>query len=292
MRLTIYHNPSAGNGTTTREDLLAAFRAEGFDPAYTAKGADEEVPDPSEVVVIAGGDGTVKRAIERFNDQLHLFAILPLGGANNIATALHLPASVPDLARLLRAGAARPFWTGQLFWPHRKESFVEAVGVGALARSASEAKSRQKREASETLNKIAAGRDSLHALLADASPIGTKILIDGRPIPEDTLFAEVLNVGVTGPSLHLAERIAPGDRVTVALLREKGRQAFRDALSAGKQLPVELRTGAMVECARLNNALRVDDDFCARPDAHLTLRISRSQTPSAMIVAPDPGNLS
>ncbi|MFW5642062.1 MAG: diacylglycerol kinase family protein, partial [Roseicyclus sp.] len=88
--MTIYHNPSAGTGAISRADLMAAFRGEGFRPDYVERGKEGDGCPSEDPIVIAGGDGTVKRALDLFGGAGRRFAILPLGGANNIARSLGL----------------------------------------------------------------------------------------------------------------------------------------------------------------------------------------------------------
>jgi len=265
---------------------MAAFSAEGFEPRYIEKGDEGDSCSVDEAILIAGGDGTVKRALDLFGRTDRRFAILPLGGANNIATALGLPVSIPAIARMLREGQVRPFRMGLLRWPEREESFAEAVGAGALAQSMFEAKARKERLAGEDFDKIAVGRESVGDILAGAPPMETAVAIDGSPLPHDILFAEALNVGVTGPSLRLAESVPPDAQITVAFLRESSREEFRDALARGGPLPVELRTGAEVTFKWKGHALRVDDVLLAPPESPVSLHICRSQQPSAMMVTP------
>lgn len=286
MQLLVYHNPGAGTGGVSRADLLAALRAEGVRATYMERGAEGDEPPADDTLIVAGGDGTVKRALELFGGAGRRFAILPLGGANNIVTGLGLPASIPAVARLFREGRMLPFRTGRLRWPNGEQAFAEAVGVGALARGAFEAKARMEMGGAENSDKIAVGRQSIVDVLANSQPVETTIAIDGRRLPDDTLFAEVLNVGVTGPSLRLADCVPMDGQITVAFIREGGRQAFRTALAREDALPTELRRGSEIALEWKGDALRVDDDLFMPPDAPVTLRIRRSREPSAMFCAP------
>lgn len=58
-------------------------------------------------VIVAGGDGTVRAAIQAVAGTDTPLAVLPAGTANLFATALHLPSDPVEIVAALRAGATR-----------------------------------------------------------------------------------------------------------------------------------------------------------------------------------------
>src|SRR5512134_1926658 len=91
MRALLVHNPSAGSGRPTGEELLAALDRAGFSATYcSTKNGDleEALAQPADIVIVAGGDGTVAKIARTLNDRKTLVAILPFGTANNIARCL------------------------------------------------------------------------------------------------------------------------------------------------------------------------------------------------------------
>jgi hypothetical protein len=84
MRAILLHNPGAGSGDIAPEDLLAALACGGISARYcSAKSPDfpAALREPADLVVIAGGDGTVVKAIDHLRDRNIPIAILPLGSA-------------------------------------------------------------------------------------------------------------------------------------------------------------------------------------------------------------------
>jgi diacylglycerol kinase (ATP) len=258
MRLLIFHNQSAGSGDTTREELLDAFAEAGFDATYSTK-REGEPADASgtDTIVVAGGDGTVQTAIDRFTDFRGSFTILPLGGANNIATSIGIHGGPNDVAGGLRQGRRRGFCLGRLEGCGLGREFVESVGVGALAGSLAHGHAHTPKG-----DKIRAGRTTLADMLREAEPIRSKITVEGTDLPGDALFAEVLNVGVTGPSLRLAPNFEAGvGTLAVAWLPAEKREAFITALLGDAPLPHEIVRGAHVDVAWRADPLRIDDDI-------------------------------
>ena len=88
MRALLVHNPKAGSGRPSGDELLAALDAAGFSTTYcsTKTGdVDQALAQPADIVIVAGGDGTVAKIARSLNDRKTLVAILPFGTANNIA---------------------------------------------------------------------------------------------------------------------------------------------------------------------------------------------------------------
>ena len=78
------------------------------------KGLEHALEDPGDVVLVAGGDGTVRKAAEFLIGRGVPIALLPLGTANNVSRTLGLSDSVQEVifARWPRRRASRsmPAW--------------------------------------------------------------------------------------------------------------------------------------------------------------------------------------
>src|SRR5438067_1635676 len=91
MRVTLLHNPKAGRGHPTGAELTELIRAAGHKVRYrsTKEGKYPRVLDaPADLVVAAGGDGTIRKVAVRLVGRGVPLTIIPLGTANNIATSL------------------------------------------------------------------------------------------------------------------------------------------------------------------------------------------------------------
>src|SRR5581483_1551949 len=106
MRLALIHNRNAGDQEYTTQDIIQALRRHGHQPVELKGRALERFHQgnmsvvPGEIVVVIGGDGSVKRAALALAGSGLPLAIIPLGTANNIAKSLGLEGSPRDLIRL------------------------------------------------------------------------------------------------------------------------------------------------------------------------------------------------
>src|SRR5688572_6478470 len=100
MRVTLVHNPSAGDADHSEQQLAELVRAAGHEVIHhssKASGLEEALAEPADLVLVAGGDGTVAKVARKLVQKDVLMAILPLGRSNNIARALGIdPRSTPE----------------------------------------------------------------------------------------------------------------------------------------------------------------------------------------------------
>jgi len=124
-RVLVIVNPAAGRGRRSRRRLdgvVAALQQRGcavvIRRTSAASGdaerlAREAEPD-FEVVVAAGGDGTLNEVANGLAGSDRALAVLPLGTANVLAREIGLPRDPELLAELIAAGPARPIWPGRV----------------------------------------------------------------------------------------------------------------------------------------------------------------------------------
>ena len=93
MQVTLVHNPDAGEGRVSADQLLRTIGKAGYNARYqSTKDLDwHKVLDmPADIIAVAGGDGIVGRVAKRCIGRGTPIAVLPLGTANNIARSLGL----------------------------------------------------------------------------------------------------------------------------------------------------------------------------------------------------------
>lgn len=110
--VTVLLNAASGKaGSTTEEDLITLFRAEGIDarvvtlthgrnPADAARAAIARTP----VVVAAGGDGTVSGVAGAVAGTSTVLGVLPLGTLNHFAKDLHIPLELDKAVATIAGG--------------------------------------------------------------------------------------------------------------------------------------------------------------------------------------------
>ena len=262
MRVLLVHNPSAGKADHSRHELVDILRSAGHDAAYCSTKSDDfpgMLDESAELVVIAGGDGTVRKVVTRLERRETPLAILPLGTANNIARSLGVGGRTSELIAGWRKARRAPLDLGIAEWSGKSRTFVEAVGAGALA-----AITRDKVGGKlEGEKRLLAGRAALRQRLKDEKVLDIGVEIDGRSIEGSWLVIEILNIGNTGPSLPLGPRAHPGDRaldlVALADDRREDMRAWLKAPGDGEP-PVRTLRGSQVRLSWSGKpALRVDD---------------------------------
>jgi diacylglycerol kinase family enzyme len=239
MRVTVIHNPGAGDGETSAKELLAALREHGYQPQYhSSKGGDlgTALADPGELVVVAGGDGTVGDVAKRLAGRAIPVAVLPAGTANNIATTLGSEGPLRDQVARWAAAPRRPFDVGRARGPWGKRSFIESVGCGLVADMMArfDRKKEQEPAPADPEDEVRAAREELRQLLRGARPRHCRIEADGRDLSGRYLLVEVMNIPRIGPRLLLAPGADPGDgSLDVVALADEHTEQLDAYLRAG-----------------------------------------------------------
>jgi YegS/Rv2252/BmrU family lipid kinase len=134
-RLLIIYNPAAGRRRKRRfDDVVARLQALGClitisqtsGPGDARRLAGEADTRHFDVLVVAGGDGTVNEAINGLGDADLPLALMPLGTSNVLAAEIGLRGDPARVAETIASGVPRPISVG-VANGHR---FVLMAGVG------------------------------------------------------------------------------------------------------------------------------------------------------------------
>ncbi|MXP62869.1 diacylglycerol kinase [Roseomonas sp. M0104] len=259
MDATLFHNPAAGDEGHSPEALVKLLRAAGLAarPCNTKGERFREALEAAQgLAIVAGGDGTVGKVATRLRDHRLPIAILPLGTANNLARALGSWGTPEAFAANWRTAQRRPLNRIRATGPWGGRRFIEAAGFGAFARAV-------ERADQKGLKGVEAGRAAFRAVLSAAEPLRACVTIDGKGREVETLFLEVMNIGLFGPNLPLAPEAAPGDgRLDVVSLppgRREAMLAWLEAPDAGPP-PVESWRGRRIAVDWPRGPIRLDDE--------------------------------
>lgn len=298
--VVLWCNAGAG-GAPDPEGLMARLRACGRHVQLGDPERDASLPDPlAELVLVAGGDGTVSKAARLLSRSGVPMAILPSGTANNIAASLGV-AQTDDPIRAL-SGDLRSIDLGLAQGPWGDRIFLESLGIGALAsaeRTVHEAAERRGGYGAE--GKIEEGRRAIAAVLARPSAVEGLVRPPGGDVlPQGPLvFVEVCNVGRIGPALLLVPDADASDGAFDVVLGDlAAARSLRRACEAGgfparaePRLPARLWRRIELAC-RLQD-LRIDGTFGteimdAHPNDERCHDVTVEVLPGALwVVAPD-----
>jgi diacylglycerol kinase (ATP) len=194
------------------KELKKLLESAGHDVRYQSakeKGWKQALKKEADLVVVAGGDGTVGRVTRRMAGRGIPMALLPSGTANNIARTLgQLERPFEELVRGWDSARHVNLDVAVAKGPWGERNFVEGIGVGLFAsllgRSETQQPKKTKRPVEDALGR-------LKRLVEKLEPVEVAAKLDGRDISGRYLMLEVLNLPYVGPNLHLAPDSAPGD---------------------------------------------------------------------------------
>src|SRR5437773_2629796 len=138
MRILLVHNPKAGSEEHEGEDFIKALKKSGHKAIYQSakkKGIGKALKKNFDLILVAGGDGTVTKVARRLvamKSEIPL-AVLPVGTANNFARSLGFCLSEKELIEQLNDGKCDTFDAGLARGPWGKRYFFEGAGAGLFA---------------------------------------------------------------------------------------------------------------------------------------------------------------
>lgn len=218
MRVTLIHNPKAGDAKHGKKQLMAALAKAGHHATYQSTkepGLKKALKQPTDLVLAAGGDGTTAKVASRLVDSGIPLSVLPLGTANNLARALGFLASPEEIISRLEGGKKRAFDVGFASGPWDERYFFEAAGGGLLADYVQAAKKEEKKD--KTNKKLSKEQEMarhsalLSRMLHDYPARTWQIEIDGKDISGRYILWEAMNIHSVGPALYLAPRAGTRD---------------------------------------------------------------------------------
>ncbi len=265
-RARILHNPNAGESEYSRKRLLSMIQAAGFSCSYSStkeEGWGDFEPD-DELIVLAGGDGTVRKVAGTLIEKHLPIGLLPLGTANNIARSLGIGNDVEEIIRSWSRGHIKRYDVGRIYGLKRADFFLEGFGFGVFPRLMK--KMAEKRSGSIEKN-LKMALELLHEIILTSKARYCEISVDGADYSGEFLLAEVMNSQSIGPNLNLAPFADPGDgALDVILISDRQRDEFASyvhhKLHNVEQAPVfNILKAKNLEISWAGKLLHVDDEI-------------------------------
>ena len=229
MRVLLIHNPKAGDRKHGKKELIRSLKRNGIQAFYQSireRRWKKVFRKRVNVVIAAGGDGTVHKTVWKIRDSGIPLAILPLGTANNLARSLGFGGSVDEILQSLHCGKSQPFDIGVVRSGSQADYFLEAVGGGLFADYFPVAEANEKEEASPK-QQLKAHLSLLRELALDYRARRWKMSIDKRNISGRYILWGTMNIRSAGPALHLAPKAKTDDgRLDFVAVREEERRDF------------------------------------------------------------------
>jgi diacylglycerol kinase family enzyme len=238
VRILVYQNPDAGHDRVLPEEVVERLQRAGHEVDWTST-KQHRLSDPEirafDLVVAAGGDGSVGRTARQLVGSTVPIAVLPLGTANNLASTLD--AGKHDLDDRINEWAILPFDAGVIEFDRKRDWFFEGFGIGAFAEAAAKVTEEDRQGKVHTSREAELVRDiaALQRQSQAQPPIKAEVHLDDRVIYVSVVMLEVLNIGLLGPNVELTADVNPSDGfLDVVFVEEPQRPLLTEFLAATK----------------------------------------------------------
>ena len=284
MQIALIYNEHAGEGMS-RDELTEQVERGGHEVVATLGSHSDltrVLKTPAELVVAAGGDGTIASAAKAVAGSGRPLAVLPLGTANNIAKSLGIHGALPELIECWRHAVPVPVDLGCIGGADSEGFFVEGVGVGLIAEGIASALRQNAEPHPDTAAQVEDDVRHYREALARITPQRLRLSADGHEMSGQYLMVEILNMPSVGPNIVVASDVSPFDgRLSVVTASEEHRHALLEYLEARRagqpaDLSLPCRSARTVELSEAT-LLHVDDEIQpAKATTRFSFRIEQA----------------
>ena len=271
MQATLIFNPNAGTTAQLSPDkLLEALRQAGYDPIYAPtlqeEDLDNALAEAKDLVVVAGGDGSIRAAAIRLLGRGIPIAPLPMGTANNICRMLEINGRPLDIIAGLAQSEERDINIWRVITPHGPDYFIEAMGIGVFADILENYRPDEGKS-------LVRGVQTLRKVLNGYQPKFFHINVDGQDFSGSYLLCEVMNAPTVGFHFTLAPEARPDDGYfDLVLIHDNQRASYVRLIKAvltrtlGNLPEVSVHRGRRLEIAWRGFPLHLDGTAAAGLD--------------------------
>ena len=212
VRALLCHNPNAGTDGKDKDSILAALKLAGYETSYVSVKDDDfkkTLAESVDLVVAAGGDGTIATVLTTLQNRETPVAILPLGTANNFARSLGIAGTPQELVETWKLDR---FCRGQYRLGHRLLGHDLVSGELRRRRVSGFPRRRLQTQEAERRRQSAQGPRSLSGYAQGRQAVRRRSSRStARPTSKTLLGVEVANIAFTGPGLPIASKADLGD---------------------------------------------------------------------------------
>lgn len=232
-RATLLHNPTAGEKDFSKSELMELIKKQGFECTYESVKEEgwDDFSNKSDFLIVAGGDGTVRRAAKalvkrRLIDKQFPIALLPHGTANNIAGTLGITGEAKTIIQSWKQNIRKKFDIGKVYGLEKDMFFLEAFGYGIFPRLIKVMEKMEDDLGTDVDEKLRAAQAVLYDVVLNYKPRQCRIVADGHEHSGKYIMVEVINTISIGPNLKLADG-DPGDgEFEIAIISESEKEKF------------------------------------------------------------------
>jgi diacylglycerol kinase (ATP) len=221
MRAALIFNPTSGISTITEQRMspeeteraiLEGLRACGIEPELLYTTVEDEgyglakraAEAETELIIAAGGDGTVHAVANGVIGTRSVLGIIPTGTMNNLAHSLNIPETIPAACVAIASGETRSIDVGQI----NGRVFIEVAGIGLEAALFPAAEEIKQSGFVPTLHGILSGLKTLFAF----KPARLRVTLnEDRRRPYNAIQITICNAPFYGVHFQLASEIVMDD---------------------------------------------------------------------------------
>jgi diacylglycerol kinase (ATP) len=270
----ILHNPNAGAEEFSEKEVGSILEANGYGYEYASvkESGWKKIREGTDFLVLAGGDGTVRKVILKLladmdkKDRLPI-VLLPAGTANNIAKTLGIEGHPKEIISKLKDAKKIRYDIGKIKGLPGQELFIESLGTGIFPELMRRMKERPANKDTTPEEELKIAQEVLHSIIMESPARELNIIIDGHDHSGKYLMAEIMNIRSLGPNLELSPGAETGDGCFDIVLVPEQR---RDDMAAHMSLKVAgieksfhpmIISGKMVTLGGSDLLWHVDDEL-------------------------------
>lgn len=232
----LFHNPVSGDEQHSKELILSDLKKSGIECRYqstkSGEWSDYEAINQADLLIVAGGDGTVRKFVKyllKLTDNLNTppIGILPFGTANNIAKTLNFSDDIAKEIPLWNINNVIEMDIGFVNREGSSDFFIEGAGFGIFPYLM---KKMDEKEAllnnKETEERIKYVLKELKDIMEDYEARECTIIADGKNLSGVFIMAEFMNISSIGPNLFLTKPLLNDGKADVILIKPEDKYDF------------------------------------------------------------------
>ena len=274
----LIYNPTAGEGEHSKDTIISLLKQNGYQCQYSSskKKILKAIDPATDLIAIAGGDGTIRKTIVKLLDKKLKFkrplAILPFGTANNIATSLKIETDTAKNIASWSANKMKSFDVGQITGFKKPVFFIESFGFGLFPKLMTELEKMDTSDNNSPEDEFEMALDKLLELIRNYKAETCCVEINGEVIEEKCLMVEVMNINSMGPRLKLSSNSDPGDGFfEVIIVREQDRDKLADYVRKKHHVknpvfPIKAIRAREIQISCKGQDIHIDDELIEPTD--------------------------
>lgn len=243
-QVRLIYNPNAGAGHD-KESLLELIESFGMRCLHSSKKKEDLGASLAkwsrlhDLLIVAGGDGTVRHIVEAILAQKRLenikpIALLPMGTSNNIAKSLGIEGQPESLVATWELAALKKIDVGRIYDFPWADFFIEGFGFGLFPRFIKAMKKTPRNKTPEENFRLS--YDTLLDIVNTCPAKRYQLQIDGYDYSGNYILLEIMNTKAIGANLFLAPNADMGDGwLEIVLASEEDRDKLKSYFTAKSQ---------------------------------------------------------